>query len=127
MALFRCGDALAEKIVLIAHQNSTISAISNQDAANIFLGIGGNDLTPYDQKDRNLRASFYKSVAGLSLASVRAHWAKRVFTGRGRPPAIIDYKQSQLVFKDPSDAITYIPATQQIAGTKVLLTLDTGE
>lgn len=125
--LLQSNLAHSENIVLLVHKDSVISEISNEDVANIFLGIGNFGLKPYDQQDRRLRTEFYKKTANLSLASVRAHWAKRVFTGRGRPPPIINLQQIESVLNESTLTITYAPASQTVPGSKILLTLEIGE
>lgn len=119
--------ACADSILVIAHQDAPVDSMSQSEAANLFLGIGHHELTPFDQEDRQLRNDFYKKVANLSLASVRAHWAKLVFTGRGHPPEIIDRNNLEQFIKNHPDAVTYIPAVNPPPGCKILLSLDTGE
>lgn len=114
----------AEDIVVVCHQNAALNDINRQDVANLFLGLSNSSFKPYDQKNKKLQSAFYDYAADLSLASVRAHWAKRVFTGRGRPPAIVSLEQTgELISTDPL-AITYVPANQVIPGVKILLRLN---
>lgn len=113
--------------MVIVHENSSITELTHIEAANLFLGIGDANLKPYDQAEKNLRTDFYQTVANLSLVSVRAHWAKQVFTGRGRPPSIIDQSQTQILFDQNSEAITYTRASDTISGTRIVLRMNTKE
>ena len=82
---------VAEEILVITHQDTPVSNLSTKQVANLYLGVGENkhNLTPFDLHDKKLRQNFYGEVTGLSLASIRTKRAKQVFTGRGRPPAML--------------------------------------
>jgi hypothetical protein len=120
----------AEDIWVVATQNVRLpTALTRTEAANLFLGLGNAHpgLQPFDQRDPDLRERFYHEVAGLSLASVRAHRAKQVFTGRGRPPAMLSADEVENTLREKGNAVTYIPAGRLPAGSKVLLILESGE
>jgi hypothetical protein len=121
--------SIAEEIWVVGSIHCAVTALNRAEAASLFLGLGPNQhhLIPFDQDDRELREHFYAEVANLSLASVRAHWAKQVFTGRGRPPAILTLHDVRQTLHDTPDAITYIPAGRIPAGGIVLLTLESGK
>jgi predicted signal transduction protein with EAL and GGDEF domain len=68
-----------------------------------------------------MRRDFFLEVAGRSLESARAHWAKRVFTGRGRPPAMLAEEEVEQTIKQNTGAVTYVPDEQLPENGKVLL------
>ena len=119
-------SAAAEEILLVARQDAPVDSMNHKQTANLFLGLGRNltPLTPFDQRDKELRKDFYQEVAGRSLSSVRAHWAKRVFTGRGRPPAMLAAEETDQVIREIPAAVTYVPEVQRPEGSKVLLYLE---
>ncbi len=117
------------QIAIVAHQYSEAPTLTQQEVANLFLGIGQPfpQLTPYDHNDPRLRKQFYRLIAGLSITSVRAHWAKQVFSGRGRPPAILATAQVSRILRNELGAVTYVPLDQLSDNFKVLLILESGD
>jgi hypothetical protein len=129
LLLFLSAPAAAGGIWIVAHQDVEVATLTRTETANLFLAKGRTDsqLTPFDQRDRQLRERFYREVAGVSAASVRAHWAKQVFTGRGRPPAMLSLEEVERVLSEKPGAVTYVPAGQLPEGSKVLLSIGAGE
>lgn len=119
----------AEGIIVVVRQDAEVASMSQMEIANLFLGKGQNQshLTPYDQDNTELREHFYREVSGLSLASVRAYWAKQVFTGRGRPPVILNADQVKQLLADDPSAVIYTSADQQPDHSRIILTIGTGE
>lgn len=126
---FLSAPAVAGGIWVVVHQDVEVVTITREEAANLFLAGGRTDarLTPFDQRDRQLRERFYREVAGVSAASVRAHWAKQVFTGRGRPPAMLSREEVERVLSEKPGAVTYVPAGHLPEGSKVVLSLGAGD
>lgn len=120
----------AEDIWVVATQNVRLpTTLTRTETANLFLGLGNihPGLQPFDQRDPDLRERFYREVAGLSLASVRAHRAKQVFTGRGLPPAMLSAEEVEKALGGKTNIVSYVPAGRLPAGSKVLLILESGE
>jgi hypothetical protein len=119
----------AEEILVVGSEHAPVDALDRAETANLFLGLerSETDLTPYDQRDEILRRDFYREVACRSLASVRAHWAKRVFTGRGRPPAMLDAEAVEVTLEGDPTAVTYVPDDKPPQSAKVLLNLPRDE
>lgn len=115
----------AEEILVVTGKTAPVNSLNRTETANLFLGLERTtpSLIPYDQTDKTLRKDFYREVAGRSLASVRAHWAKRVFTGRGRPPAMLAADEVDRTIEQNPDAVTYVPDVRQPKKSKVLLYL----
>lgn len=117
--------AIASSIAIIVPANSSIDHISTTDAANLFLGLADpGQLTPLDRDEIELRKQFYQAVSGLSLASIRAHWAKQVFTGRARPPRQVNLDDLMNKMDEQPFAISYIWGGQVPAYWKVILSLE---
>lgn len=118
----------ANEIIVIVRQDSEAAAMTQTEVANLFLGReGSSKLIPFDRDDPQLRERFYRDVAGLSLTSVRAYWARRVFTGRGRPPATLKQHEMEQVFKENPAAVLYSTNDQQAAETRILFSTESGE
>ena len=93
--LFATGLALvarADDVVPVVSAKSPVTALSQAQLADIFLGKttrfpDGTLATPIDQnEDSPARERFYAQFTGKSPAQVKAHWSKIIFTGRGQPP-----------------------------------------
>lgn len=88
------GPAMAADWVLIAHPKAGIERLSQDEVINIFLGryrrlASGVSAEPLDQPaDSALRARFYRQLVDKNLAEINAYWARLVFSGKTRPPAI---------------------------------------
>ncbi len=121
--------AAAEGILIVAKQDTQVTTLTREEAANLFLGLGptNSGLIPFDRSEQPLRERFYREVTGLSAASVRAHWAKQVFTGRGRPPARISKTDVTQLLNDKPGAVIYVAIDQLPAHCRVLLSTEQGE
>jgi hypothetical protein len=120
--------ASAQSIWVVAHQDAPAADLSRRQVADLFLGrLQGLPLTPFDQAEAGLRESFYRAVAGLYPHSVRAYWAKQVFTGRGRPPAMLSASETERKLRENRACVTYVPAGSLPAGSRVLMTLNLEE
>jgi len=117
-----------ESIWIVASKDLPVMTLSRNEAANLFLGLGSSatQMIPFDQNNAQVREHFYRQVSDLSLASVRAHWAKQIFTGRGRPPAMLTLDDVEQTLSRNPAAVTYIPAGRIPAGSNVLLKLKSG-
>lgn len=89
---FCSGGVLAADFVVIANPGASVSALSREQVADLFLGKSAS--LPglccpvlIDQPESSpLREAFYSGVAGRSAAQVKSTWAKMYFTGKGVPP-----------------------------------------
>lgn len=128
MLLLYESPGVAGEIWVIARQDAPVSTLPLHEAANIFLGRGTPfaRLMPVDQDNDTLRSAFYRAIADLSLKSLRAYWAKQVFTGRGHPPPLLTEEAAVQAVLDNPQAVTFVLANRQPTGTKVLLFIDTG-
>lgn len=104
--------------------------MSREEIAALFLGSihlenEGDQVVALDQRDEAIREFFYTHVARRSLIQVRAHWARMVFTGGGRPPKQLSMDELiQMLQSDPS-AVTYLPLSK-VDGLKILMMIQNG-
>src|SRR4030095_13381795 len=114
--------------VAVVSAKSTVTALSRNQVADIFLGRAsrfpdGAAALPIDQPAGSaVRDELYAKVVGKSAPQVKAHWAKIIFTGRGRPPEEVSnsVEVKKLVIKNPQ-AIGYIESGLVDADVRVLL------
>lgn len=85
-------DALSGEVVLVVSADNPATELTRDQVADIFLGKrlqypDGRRAIPVDQAQGSpVREAFNQMVLQRTDAQVRAHWAKIIFTGRGRPP-----------------------------------------
>lgn len=86
------GQAGAGELVVIVSAKSPVTALRQEQVADIFLGQiasfpGGAEAVALDQKIGSPeRDEFYAKVAAKTRPLVKAYWTKMIFTGRGQPP-----------------------------------------
>ncbi|MBC7685054.1 MAG: phosphate ABC transporter substrate-binding protein [Bdellovibrionales bacterium] len=87
-----CQLASAGDLVVIVSSRSSVSALRQEQVADIFLGQiakfpSGADVVALDQEVGSAdRDEFYNKVAAKTRPLVKAYWTKMIFTGRGQPP-----------------------------------------
>lgn len=121
--------AFAE-IVVIVSAKSAATALTEEQAADVFLGKsstlpGGGQAVPVDQSESSaVREQFYNKVAGKTGAQMKAYWSKLIFTGKGQAPkdAGDSAAVKALVAGNPN-IIGYIDKSAADATVKVLLTI----
>lgn len=107
--------------------DNPVKTLSRTQLADLFLGRtdqfpDGRRAVPLDQAESSpAREAFNERVLNRSAAQVRAHWAKAVFTGRGRPPRnVADCDEVKAAVAGDSRAIGYIDASQVDASVAVV-------
>ena len=109
------SGARAEDVVAVVSAKSPVTALTQAQVADIFLGKtsrfpDGSQAVPIDQpEDSPVRDRFYAQVTGKSAAQVKAYWSKIIFTGRGQPPmqAASGAELKKMIAQNPA-AIGYI-------------------
>lgn len=93
--LLSLGSAMvAADVVVVVSAQSDVNQLQRVNVENIFFGRNysfpeGTDAVPLDLEEGALeRDEFYIKLAGRNAAQIKSFWAKLIFTGRGRPPAV---------------------------------------
>lgn len=123
-----CAATAHAELVVIANKSVSISSITVEQAADIFLSRldmleDGTQLIPIDQKDSQAsRDVFYSKVLKKNSAQLNAYWSRMVFSGEGQPPKKIadDAEVMALVRANPN-VIGYVDAAAVNGSVKVLL------
>jgi ABC-type phosphate transport system substrate-binding protein len=120
----------ADTVVVVVSAASGITEISRLHLADLYLGRttrfpNGAPAVAIDQRPGSpVRAAFSAMYLGRSEAQVKAHWARIIFTGRGRPPteASSDDAVRDLIAADPR-AIGYIDPRRLNSNVRVVRVL----
>ncbi|KQV80595.1 phosphate ABC transporter substrate-binding protein [Massilia sp. Root351] len=122
------GLAPARELVVIVSARSPVTALEARQVADIFLAEaarypGGAEAVAVDQKlGSPVRNEFYAKVAARTPESMKAHWTKMMFTGRGQPPreAAGNAAVRRMVAADPA-LIGYIDRAALNASVRAVL------
>jgi ABC-type phosphate transport system substrate-binding protein len=128
LALSVCSAYASADVVAVVSSKSPVGGLSKNQVSDIFLGRAshfpsGEVALPIDQSEgSSLRDEFYAKVVGKTAPQVKAHWAKIIFTGRGRPPeeAPNSAEVKKIIVQNPN-AIGYIDKSLVDASVKVVL------
>ena len=102
-----------DTLYIIANAKNPTHSLSKQDIQNIFLGKiqsfpNGEPAKPVNlSKGSASREAFMKEILKKNERSWRSHWARLLFTGKGKPPK--EYKSTQ-------DIIDLVEKKQQAIG-----------
>ncbi len=94
IALNLLSAAAAEELVIVT-ANDNVEELVLEDVARIFLGKvtrypSGEQVVPLDLDPADPSyAEFARKVLNKTPAQLKAYWAKRIFTGKGKPPRSI--------------------------------------
>lgn len=121
-------SAAQAEIAIIVNSGVSVSSITAEAAANIFLGkmdvLGdGTKLVPIDQEDgQKVRREFYTKVVKKDAAQLNAYWSRLIFTGKGEPPKkVADDAEVLALVKANPNIIGYIDSASVNSSVKVLL------
>jgi ABC-type phosphate transport system substrate-binding protein len=114
-------------LVVVVSPRNPVTGLTRNQVADIFLGRSvqfpdGSRAVPLDQPESSpVRSAFNDRVLGRSAAQIRAHWAKIIFTGRGRPPQDVSgcAEVKNAIAEDPR-AIGYIERSSVDASVVVV-------
>ncbi len=120
--------AAAGELVVIVSSKSPVTALRQEQVADIFLGQiasfpGGLEAVALDQSIGSPeRDEFYTKVASKTRPLVKAYWTKMIFTGRGQPPKEIGGSAAvrKMVADNPS-LIGYIDKSALDPSVKTVL------
>jgi ABC-type phosphate transport system substrate-binding protein len=128
LALSVVTSAAPADVVAVVSARSTVTALSRNQVADIFLGKtarfpNGSPAVPIDQAEAStVREAFYSQFTGKSAAQMKAHWSKIIFTGRGKPPkAVSTGTEARTLIAANPQAIGYIERASVDDSVKVLL------
>ncbi len=121
------GAALAE-VLVIGNQDSGVGSLGEDQVAALYLGKVSKlpDGTVAEVIDlpagSPVRVEFFKKILHKTEKQMRAYWAKRVFTGKGTPPATVSDEEAVVEWVAAGKGrIGYVSGATATDGVKVLL------
>lgn len=127
LALSMAIHAVRADVVVIVSPDSPVTTLNAEQVADIFLGRNsrfpdGSAAVPIDQTENSPdRAEFYARYIGRTSAQIRAHWAKLIFTGRGRPPRqLANISEMKALLAGNPHAIGYLDSSHVDDSVRVL-------
>jgi hypothetical protein len=129
-SMLSAGCLAQNNIVVVVARGAADGPLSKKQISDFFLGENSGELsrkTPLDRNDFALKGRFYRQITGMSLNRLRAFWAKKVFTSRGRPPKVLDLRMigNGAVFGE--EHITYMYEEELTDAFQVVYTLEAEE
>lgn len=116
-----------ESLVVVVSSKQSIAALNPHQIENLFMGLSsvfpdGSPAIPVDHAENSaIWQQFYRDVLGRSAAQIRSHWARQVFTGRGRPPRTVNsYGELLELMAEDTRIISYIYARSLTPDIKVV-------
>ncbi len=86
------GAPPPDSLVVVVSADNPLIRMDRLRLQDLYLGrtsrfADGRQAEPIDQAPGSPdRATFYATYLGRTLAEVKAHWSRIIFTGRGEPP-----------------------------------------
>ena len=121
------GLVWGDPLLVVVPEASPIQALTKQQLADIYLDRNATRsalaAVPLDREEAPLRDRYYQSL-GIASSAVRTYWAKRVFTGRGRPPAAVSAADLATALNQQKNAMTYVEPQERPRHTRVVATLE---
>lgn len=127
------APAHAAEIAVIVHPNNPVSAMSEREVSDLYLGRSRSfkadeqklPAAVYEQpQDSSLRESFFRTLNGMNLKQLNAYWARLRFSGEVLPPMTLP--DSRLVLEAVGrnrGGIGYVDAALVDGSVKVVLRL----
>lgn len=126
-----CFAYTPERIVVVTNQNNEVQVFDKKGLIDLFMGKysafpNGKKATPIDVEfDAKLKAQFYEALVGLPLARVNAYWSRLKFSGRVKPPAIVQtIDDVKLRLEEDESALAYVYESYVTDKMKVVYRFD---
>ncbi len=128
--LVSTANSVQAGVAVVVNAGSAAAPISDQQAANIFLGKSntlpdGTKVVPVDQEEGEApRDEFYQKVVKKDASQLNAYWSRLIFTGKGQPPkAVLDDDEVLELIATDKAVIGYISTDAVDDSVKVLLSI----
>jgi len=117
LSLFLFAPVVNAEVAIITHPDVVEDGLYEKKLAKIYLGqmksySNGVRVIPVDlPKESSIHQKFYSTVVKKSDSAMNRYWAKRKYTGKGKPPKQIDTNREVIKWvAHTKGAIGYIDA-----------------
>lgn len=124
-----CFSSISFAGVSVIVNPANTNAIADNDISRLFLGksskyADGSAATAVNiDKSDAAREEFEKKALKKSAKQVKTYWSKRMFSGKGKPPAELGSSAEMLKFvAENANAIGYIDSSKVDSSVKVVKT-----
>lgn len=122
-------DPIPELLVIVNAANP-LDRLTREELLDIYMGRRshfptGDPALPLDlDADSPLRATYYQTLTGKTVAQINAYWARLIFTGRATPPRVLPDAAAALeAVRGNRHAIAYIDARSLPSQVKIVFQL----
>ena len=129
LSVFALSNLFAD-IVVIVNPESKVKSLNNNYAKMIFMKKikelpNGEVLIPLDHdSESEIYNEFYKSIANKNRSRMSRYWAKRIFTGKGEAPEVLNSDEEVIRrIMNSLDSVGYINSESLVDGVKVIYTV----
>lgn len=111
LSLLSCFPVMVcSQVAVIVSEKNEINVLTKEQVSNIYLGRSyylpdGVKVIPLDQSEgQKSREIFYDKVVEKSQSQINSHWSRQIFSGKGRPPFIVngDEEMLELISANPN-------------------------
>ena len=130
LTLLLTSSLVAAELVIITNKSTQEKRLTKNTLADMYLDKvktypDGTRVRAVDQAPgSDARKTFYQAILGKSETQVNRYWAKRRYSGKGKPPMVIsgDEAVKNWIANNPG-AIGYIDKKNLDNSVKALLTI----
>jgi len=122
--LFINSQAIADVAVIVS-ADSDISSMSKAEVKAAYLGKNKKFFPTTLPKGDEARDNLMSKVIGKSESQFQSYWSKKIFSGKGIPPKVVD--NASIMKKSiagSSKAVGYIDSSQVDDSVKVVYTIE---
>ena len=127
VALMTVASSERQRFAIIVHPSNPIESITKERVSRIFLKKekvwgDGSTIDAVDQRaESRVRANFSEVVLGRTVAAVKSHWHKQIFTGRSVPLLELDSDDDVIEFvRKHEGAIGYVSFRASVGDLRIL-------
>ncbi len=120
------GSVFAADIVVIGSKDLAINSLTKEEVKNIFLGVttkwpDKRKIYFVTMKGSDAHKVFLKKYIRKSPSQFRAFWKKKLFTGKGKMPKMLNTEQEIVDYLAQTDgAIGYVSSATPMDNFKVI-------